>query len=196
MVVELIKRYCLKKGVEEEVVLNELMNFIEMWKQVERLPIAFAKIDDEGLEGFGFDKTYGLRLEDYKTLFFHAVDAAKNEVWDALTLESKSIDNDVYLFCRDNWQLINDVKGPLLKKYFDDFVEKYNKKRLNRKEFIKRIKQFTGEPTTKWVDGAARKVYNLMNEYKRKFETREKELFDELVEAAPMHSSESGTEKG
>lgn len=66
---------------------------------------------------------------------------------------------------------------------------------MNRKEFIKRIKQFTGEPTTKWVDGAARKVYNLMNEYKRKFETREKELFDELVEAAPMHSSESGTEK-
>ena len=178
VVVELIKRYCLKKGVDKKVVLNELINFVEFCYQIMMRTVGFAKIDDEGLGAFGFDKTYGLRTEDYKTIFFHAVDAAMSD---------KSIDNDVYLFCRDNWQLINDVKGPILKKYFDGFVEKYNRKRLNRKEFLERMKQFTDGPTAKWIDGETQKVYDLKKVYKQHFEEREKKLFDELIEGKERH---------
>ena len=107
-----------------------------------------------------------------KTIFFHAIDTSTRD---------KSINNDVYLFCRDNHRLINNIKGPLLKQYYDDFVVKYNKKRLNRKEFINRIKQFTGEPTAKWVNGTTQKTYDLKDDYKKLFDERETRLFDSLV---------------
>ena len=173
VVVELIKRYCLKEGFEERDVVNEIENFIDFFNHISKQPFRFAKIDDEGLENVGLSKKFGLKVDDYKSLFFHAIDTAKSV---------KEIDNDVYLFCRDNWRLIKDVNGPTLKSYFDDFVEKYGLKRLNRKEFIKRVKQFTGEPIAKWIDGATRKVYHLSAVYQKQFEEKERELFDELVE--------------
>ena len=173
LIVELIKKYCQKNSVNEESVLNEIDKFIDLLhRMVAQDGGVFKIIDDNGLINEGLSKTFGLKVKDFKTLYLHATDTATRD---------ESINNDVYLFCRDNWQLIKDIRGPLLKKYFDDFVEKYNKKRLNRKEFINRIKQYTGEPTTKWVDGSTQKLYNLMNVYKLHFESHENYLFESIV---------------
>lgn len=144
LLVELIKAYCLRKGANDNTTKDHLLNsfnkFIDFVNQIGVQDCVYKIIDEDELVNEDIDKTFGLKVDDYKTIFFHAIDTSTRD---------KSINNDVYLFCRDNHRLINNIKGPLLKQYYDDFVDKYNKKRLNIKEFINRIKQFTGEPTTK-----------------------------------------------
>ena len=174
IIVELIKTYCQKNGVDEETILNQFDKFLDYIIHLASQDFYVKFIDEDELNNAGF-KSFGLKQSDFKTIFFHAIDT---------TTHDESINNDVYLFCRDNWRLIKDIRGPLLKTYFDDFTDKYNKKRLNRKEFLKNIKQYTGEPTTKWVNGSTQKLYNLKPVYEQHFEQRETNLFNSIVEGS------------
>ena len=88
------------------------------------------------------------------------------------------------LFARDNYKEIQDITGPDLFNMYCQYVKINHFKECSSRTFVSNIKQFTGDSKIKRIDGKLYRVYNLKDEYIRKFkgyfEKLERNIVDEI----------------
>lgn len=88
------------------------------------------------------------------------------------------------LFARDNYKEIQDITGPDLFNMYCQYVKINHFKECSSRKFVSNIKQFTGDSKIKRIDGKLYRVYNLKDEYIRKFkgyfEKLERNIVDEI----------------
>ena len=86
------------------------------------------------------------------------------------------------LFVREYYDQIKNITGPSLFKLYCEFVDKNKFNTCSSRTFITNIKPFTGDSSSKWIDGRAQKVYNLLPEYVTKFKKYHDDLEAQIVD--------------